>query len=211
MSSPTTAPARPGALKRLAPLLLDIGLPLAVYYGLRQTGLGLSWCYAAGAATGALIVGYAAVKKRKLDGFAVFVLAGFAVQLAVSLLTDNVKLATLTDSITSGLTGVAMLVSLWIGRPAIQAIALKVAGTTEDSRRRIESRWALPGYRQVISTMTLVFGLALIAEAVVRVGLVIALGPDAVVGASRVLQIATIAGLVIWAKRYGKRTASRWS
>jgi hypothetical protein len=208
--SMTAAPA--SKLSRLAPLLLDIGLPLAVFYGLRQTGLNLPWCYAAGTAAGAAIVGFTAIRRRKLDGIAVVVLAGFAIQLLVSLLTGDVKLAALTDSVTTGVIGAAMLLSLFGQQPGFYAIVLRVRGATAAGRESIETLWQTkPAYRQLMRTLTVVFGVTLIAEALVRVVLVATLGPDQVVGLSRVLQVVTIGGLMGWTLWYGKRTAPQWS
>ncbi|WP_405063229.1 hypothetical protein OG474_16780 [Kribbella sp. NBC_01505] len=199
-------------LRRMTPLLLDVGVPLAVYYLLRQTALDQSWCYAAGAVTGGVIVGRTAIKQRKLDWLAGFVLLGFVMTFLVSLATGNVKLATLTDSLISGAIGIALVVSALAGRPAFRAVALRVAGTTPDVRRMLDERWETqPAWREVIGRMTWICGAVLIVEALVRVGLVVALGPDAVVVVSRMLQVMTGVGLTFWAISYAKRSAHRWS
>ncbi len=214
MPSTATTPTRPrqGGLSRFGPLLLDVGLPLAVFYGLRLTDLSLSWCYAAGALAGAAVVGATAIRRRKLDGIGTVVLAGFAIQLVVSLITGDIKLAALTDSVISGVIGTAMLISLSGRLPAFQLIALRLAGTTPESRTLIETRWeTLAGYRRLMRTLTAVCGVVLITAALIRALLVVVLGPDAVVGAFWALQLVTVAGLLGWVFWYAKRKASGWS
>jgi hypothetical protein len=196
-------------MRALRPMLLDVLLPMGAYYLLRHRGFDPTEAYAGAIliAAGWMVIN--ALRSRKFDVIAAFVLVTLAVQLVVSLIAQDLRLALATDSVISGVAGLAMLLSCVARRPAIHLIAQQVVGSSGPRREQLDHRWAtLPGYRKMIRIMTLVFGVTLLAEALLRVGLLLVLGPDAVIGISRLLQLVTIAGLVLWAVYYGKRKLS---
>lgn len=196
-------------MRALRPMLLDVLLPMGAYYLLRHRGLDPTGAYAGAilVAAGWMVIN--TLRARKFDVIASFVLVMLVVQLLVSLIVGDLRLALATDSVISGVTGVAMLLSCATRRPAIQLIAQQVVGSSGPRRELLDRRWAtLPGYRTMIRTMTLVFGITLLAEALLRVALLLVLGPDTVIGISRLLQLGTIAALALWAIYYGKRKMS---
>jgi hypothetical protein len=72
-----------------------------------------------------------------------------------------------------------------------------------------DRRWAAePGVRHTFTVLTAGWGLGLLAEAAVRVPLVFALPADTMVGLSTLLQLAAVAGLLLWSVRYVRHRRS---
>lgn len=204
--SPEPAAARAQARRNLAPLALDVAVPLGGYYLLRAGGWDEVGAYGAATAIGAALLVLKALRHRRLDGLSAFILAAFALQFVAAVLVHDIRAGIAADSLLSGLAGVVLLASCLLGRPAFQHLALRVAGSTPEQRATSARRWARsPGFSRTMRTLTLVCGAALLAEAGLRIGLVLTLEPDGLVGFSHVLRVATVAGLGLWIWWYAKR------
>jgi hypothetical protein len=201
-----------GRLGALLPMIADVALPVIAFVVLEALGWQPVAAYAGATAVSAAGVLLTALRRRKVDGLALFMLSVFAVQLVAALLMGDVRAGLVADSLLGAVAGVACLVSCAIGRPAFHTIALRIAGQSEKNRSLMLHRWeTLPGYRRMMRTITLVCGSALLVEAVVRLVLITFVPAEVMVGLSRVLQFGTLGGLVMWAFWYARRTAPRWN
>ena len=187
-----------------------MALPLGGYYLLRARGWDEVGAYGAATALAAALLVGKAVRHRRLDGLAAFLLVVFGLQFTAALLTHDVRAGVAADSLLSGAAGVTLLGSCLVGRPVCHLLALRVAGRTPEERAAVERRWARqPTVPALLRTLTLVAGAVLLAEAVLRVGLVLVLDPDGLVGLSHVLRVVTVAGLLLWAWRTARRRMPR--
>jgi hypothetical protein len=188
------APSTSGA-GQLRGLLLDVGLPVGTYYGLHALGVGDSTALlAATLAAGARLV-VTAVRARRVSAFAALMLAVYAVGLAASFVTGDPRVMLLKDSVGTGVVGVGFLVSLFVGRPLVLA-ALEATSPAKaaDARRAYAEN---PGARRTIRGVTAMWGVGLLAEAVVRVPIVLALPVSVAVAVSQLMTLVVIAVLAL--------------
>lgn len=112
-------------------------------------------------------------RHRRFDAFGLFMLAGLVLSIIVVLLGGDKKFLLVKESLLSGVLGLVILVSLFFPRPMLYYFAAHfTAGNNEVARANFAQRWQFPYFRFVMYTMTVVWGAALILEAVLRVGLV---------------------------------------
>ena len=140
-SAPAAAPApatggaptaRPESLRRtLARLVLDIGAPIGVYYGL--TGAGVSTLVALGA--GALVPAVGVIvqlfTRRRLDGVGGVVVISVLATIVFSLLTGNPRFLAAREGFITALWGLWFLATLRATRPA----AFRLARPLMEGRR----------------------------------------------------------------------------
>jgi hypothetical protein len=199
-------------IRGLAPLVLDVAVPLGAYLVLHALGWSATAAYAGAVGASVLCLGVSALVKRHFDVIAAAMLAMFTVQLLVSLVTGSLRLSVGIEALTSAIGATVLLVSCAVGRPIFQTFAMRVAGTTPERAAAMWHRWSTqPAYRRLMTRLTLVSGAVLGIESVVRLVLIATLPPGALVGASRGLQMVTLVGLIGWAILYGRRSLRRGS
>lgn len=171
-----TMPATVAPQSRFAlflPMIIDFGLPLAVYYGLRAAGVGQWWSLLLSAVVPAAVVVVRFVRSRKVDYLALFVLSVVALSVGVSAMTGDARTMLIRDAwggLLGGLLGVWLLASVWVGRPAlmhlIRAFVLTKVGP--EGLRAWESRWETDrDFRGALRLLTFVWGCASLVNVVV--------------------------------------------
>ncbi|MBB5918295.1 intracellular septation protein A [Nocardia transvalensis] len=208
----TTAPhsATPRILSILWGIFLDAGLALAVYYGLRLAGLAPYWALLGGALVAGLRLGYGLLRARRIEGFAAFMCAGFLIGTALALITGSERFLLLKDSLSTAILGLLFFGSCFVGKPFIfhASKRFRAAGGMEDAEW--ERKWRdLPGFRAVFRTMTLVWAVAFVVEAIVRVPIVVLLPIDQAAALSGLLMPVMLVGLLSWTLRRGRRSEQR--
>nr|WP_281381967.1 VC0807 family protein [Nocardiopsis mwathae] len=187
-------------------LAWDVGLPVAAYYGARALGCDVFVSLLAGTAAALLRVGIIAARHRRFDGFAALMVAVFATGLLLSLITGDPRMMLARESLTTAVVGTAFLGSCVVGRPLIYTIARRMNAADERKLAEWERLWSVDArFRGVFSTMSLVWGLGLVAESIVRLPLVFTLPADVMAGLSTILMVATFAALAAWTLRYARR------
>ena len=185
---------RPTAMIR--GLALDVGLPLAAFYGLRALGVDERPALLAASGVAAARIAWDAARRRRLNPFATVMLVVFGLGLVLSLVSGDARFLLLKDSITTGAVGLVFLVTSRWGRPltltAMQSFAPHRAAALEQAYR------ADPDVRRGVRLCSVVWGAGLLAEAVARVPVVYLLPIDAAVAVSTALFVATFAGLIAW-------------
>ncbi|GAA1531860.1 VC0807 family protein [Kribbella lupini] len=185
MSTPTeTAPkARWGAV--LAPVLIDLVLPLLVFYGLRQAGVGVIGATLGGSVIPVLRTLHALVRGRRVDWMAVFMLTALAAGTIASLIAHSPRMLLAKDGVITALCGLWMLGTLLVGKPLLLSIGRGVAEAKRGPGGGAvwAARWdAEPGFRHGLRLITAVWGVGLTLDAVVRIVLAYTLPLDAVPG-----------------------------
>ncbi|MFI9260052.1 VC0807 family protein [Streptomyces sioyaensis] len=153
------------------PLVVDAGIPLAMYYVLSD-GFGLSEVAALAwsSVVPALRTVWSLVRRSGVNGLALLMLVVNAVGLATSTMTGDPRLMLAKDSVTSSVIGISMIVSVFLGRPLMTA-GLKPFVTKGGSAG--EAAWdrLIAGsapFRRAERRFSLIWGTVLLSECVVK-------------------------------------------
>ena len=194
--SETTTDARPkeNPLATMRPLLLDLAVPLGSYYLLRKLGMGLVPSLAASGILPAARTIAGVVRNRTVNGLAALIVVVNVVSIAISFWAGDPRLMLAKDSVVSSTIGIAILISVFAGRPLMTAgmrpFLVKGDVAKDEAFGRLLA--ASPRFRRLERMFSLVWGIALLAECVVRVVCVYLLPVGTMVWLSTVLLIAAI-------------------
>jgi hypothetical protein len=168
----------------LARLAFGIGGPIAVFYLLRGVGVSDLAALAAGAVLPALGAGYTLVAKHRADTVSVLMLATMALALLTSVITHSPRFLLAKDGIMTALWGLWFLLSARGQRPA----ALIFARPLMEHMKLFAGRsWDLlwdtePRFSRIWRVTSVMWGVALLIDAAVRVVISYTLPVDAVPG-----------------------------
>jgi len=197
--------ARWGAV--LAPVLIDLVVPLLIFYGLRQAGVGVVGATIAGSVIPAVRTVHG-VLKGKPDWMAVFMLVALTIGTIASLAMHSPRMLLAKDGVITAMCGVWLLATVVVGKPLLLAIGRGIAeakrgkGGGEVWARRWDSE---PRFRHGLKLITAVWGVGLVLDAVVRVVIAFTLPLDAVPGVTTVQWIAVFAGLYLFMFWYSRK------
>ncbi len=139
------------------------------------------------------------LRYRTLDTFNVLMLVGFVLSLVMVLLGGSEKLLLMRESLVTVLIGVAFLGSLFLKRPLIFHMASRFSKGVDP-----EHNWQYPYFRKVMRRLTLLWGVALVAEAGVKLLLISVLSISQMLAIASPLFYAVIGlttVITIWYKR----------
>lgn len=173
-AEPTTdqasaASARPGHLLVIA--AIDIVAPIGFYYLLRGAGLSPLAALAASAVPPALAAAWQLARQRRLDPVATPVIVTIALSLLLAAWIRDPRLLLAREGLLTGLWGIAFVISVVFRRPAAFSIARPLmegrrvfaAGSWDDLWDRE------PAFGRIWQVASLIWGAALLTDAVVRV------------------------------------------
>ncbi len=202
----------PSMLRRMLPMLvLDGVLPFLLYLILRPRFASTSVVPLAVAVLFPLL-GNALnlVRHRRLDTFGLLVLLSLGASLGVLLLGGNQRLLLLTRSLVGPAMGLACLVSLLLPKPlAFYMVRQFLTGDDPQPGAAFDTLWHSPSVRSASRLMTLVWGLAMVGEFVVRIVLVLTLSVVQVLALSQVVMMVVSIGLGVWNVAFGVRVFRR--
>ncbi|MEU7852733.1 VC0807 family protein [Nonomuraea sp. NPDC049141] len=194
----------------LKTLLPDVALPIAVYYACRRFGVDEQVALLLGAAAALVRVLLVAAVRRRFNGLAALVCGGFAIGLLLAFLTGDPRFVLAKESILSGSLGLLLLGSCLVGRPLMYALMRRLTADNPQKLAEWERLWhSAPEFRRLFRTLTLVWGVGLLAEAIIRIPLIYRLPLDVMTGLSTVLQLATFALLIGWSLLYRQRRMAK--
>jgi hypothetical protein len=179
-----------------APLLMDVAVPVGSYY-LFKDGLGLSTLAALGwsSVVPALRTGWGVVKDRTVNGLAALILSVNVAGALLGLVAGDPRLMLAKDSAISSVVGIGILVSVALGKPVMTA-GMKPWLVKGDARRefawaRLERESAV--FRRFERVFSVVWGVVLLAECVVRVVGAYTVPVDTMVWLGTVIMVVTMA------------------
>ncbi len=195
-------------LAKLAPMLLgNIVLPYLIYVVLGDNGFSTMTALLASALPPVVLTVFTALRKHRLDALGIISLITIAIAIGTSVLTGNARFMLAKDGLFPLVLGLAMLVSLLIGKPLIFHVIRLVAGVDNpDLLARLHRAWQHEGYRTQLRRYTALSGLVLLAMVLAQVTGAFTLPVGFAMPALNVMQIAVSAALV-----FGVRTALRRS
>jgi len=151
---------------------------------------------------------YHIVKYRKADAFGLFMLTGFILSLLAFLLGGSEKLILMRESLVTGILGLIFIGSLFYSKPLIYHFAIRFSANDEsDQKGKFANNWAFSYFRFVIRLMTAVWGIALLAEAVIKSILVYELSTSAFLAVSQIIFYSVLGVTILWTviyRRYAK-------
>jgi intracellular septation protein A len=145
------------------------------------------------------------VHSRKVDVISLLVIAGIAASLVATLLGGNPRLLLVRESFITGIFGLVFLGSLWFPRPLMFYIVKATVAKQGIAEAQFAGRWSIPGFRQTFYLMTAVWGIGLIAQAVMQVILAFALSIEQDLVISPIVGYGFYLILFGWSFWYGKR------
>ncbi|HEY2279940.1 MAG TPA: VC0807 family protein [Streptosporangiaceae bacterium] len=176
MSGETPARATPAAeptssRRTLALLVLDIGAPIGLYYGLHGAGLSTLVALGADALVPAVGVIIQLITRRHLDGVGGVVAVSVLATIALSLLTDNPRFLLAREGFITALWGLWFLATLRAPRPAAFRLARPLMeGRRSFGRASWGELWATePAFGRSWRVSTVMWGVGLLVDAVLRV------------------------------------------
>ncbi|WP_213095465.1 VC0807 family protein [Bacillus sp. FJAT-49736] len=144
---------------------------------------------------------YGFCKNRKIDVFNCFMLVGFLLGIIALLFGGNEKIILLRESFVTGIMGMLFLLSLFLQKPLIYYFAKRF--TTNDYERF----WDYDYFRFVIRFITIVWGISLLLEAMIKAYLVFSLSTTAFLAVSPIIFYGILAVVILWTiyyRRYSK-------
>jgi hypothetical protein len=205
-TSSTQAPTRGskhlGQLAMIA--VFDIAGPLVLYQLLRSNGQSTVSALILSGIFPAVGIAINLVRRRKIDAIGILVLAGIIVGTVLGVLTHNAKLVLMEGSVGTVVFGLGCLFSLWTSRPLIYRFALEFIGENTKLGRQFTANLANPGFRRSFVIMTVVWGVAYLVEAVIRVVVVEVTSISTALTVSKFMPYVVAALLIIWTNRYGQ-------
>jgi len=195
-----------GQLQSLAMIaVFDIGGPIVAYSLLRSAGQRPVSALILSGTFPALGVTVAIARNRRLDAVGGLVLAGIAVRVLLGLATGSARIVLLEGAVPTAAFGAWLLGSLWSSRPMMYRFAHQFMGEDTPQGRDFASRWQYPGFRWSFRVMTVVWGVAYLAQAAAHVVIVETTSASTALAASRAMPYAVTAALVAWTIAYGRQ------
>lgn len=180
----------------LTPLIVDVAVPIGAYYLLKD-GLGMSTLMALGLSSvvPAVRTGWSVVRERTVNALAALILVVNVVGLLLSFVAGDPRLMLAKDSGVSSVIGIGILVSVALGRPMMTAgmkpWLVKGIAEREAAWARLQDKSA--DFRRAERRFSVVWGVVLLTECVVRVVGAYTLPVDTMVWLGSVVMVGSMA------------------
>jgi hypothetical protein len=190
----------------LVAVLVNLLLPFLIY---RTTHRALGDVYALMAASAPPITRsiFEFARHRRVDALSLIVLGGIALSLIAYAGGGGVRFLQLREHLVAAVIGLVFLGSAAIGKPLIHQLArarLRRQGASAhlDTIERLRDS---PLFRRAMMTMTLAWGIGLVAESALSCALIFVTTIQQFMLVSAVIGYSTIGGLTAWTFWYARR------
>ncbi|BCM68605.1 MULTISPECIES: VC0807 family protein [Streptomyces] len=206
MTKNTGNPGRkPSMLDNFKPLLIDVAVPLGSYYLLKEAlGLSTFAALAWSSVVPAVRTVWGLVRERRANALAALILVVNVVSLVLSFVSGDPRLMLAKDSGVSSTVALGILLSVRLGKPmmteGMKPFLVKGDAAREAAWQRLMSGQAAgsAAFRRRERLFSVVWGLVLLAECVVRVVGAYTVPVDTMVWlGSVVLVVAMVIGFVV--------------
>jgi hypothetical protein len=149
-----------------------------------------------------ILVGWA--RSRHLDAIGLLSLILIALGVLTSLISGDVRFYLVKESALTGAFGLVCLVSLLLPRPLLFYFGRQFAAAGDPGRATwFSGLWRHAQFRRGMRLITAVWGVGLVCEALIGVGLALTTPPSTVLAVRPVLAIVVTCALILWTVRYG--------
>jgi hypothetical protein len=185
-------------------LVFDLGGPLFAYSLLRSAGTSAVAALVLSGVLPALGIVIGALADRRLDVIGVVVLAGLLVGTLLGLTSHDARLYLLEGSVPSAVFALGCLFSLRLRRPLIFRLAVEILGPDTRKGRDVTAAWRYPGFRRAFRMLTVAWGAGYLAEAAIRVAIVITASTGIALVCSKLIPYVFAVALSAWTLVYGE-------
>ncbi|MDX1877877.1 VC0807 family protein [Mycolicibacterium sp. 141076] len=186
-------------------ILLDIAPPLIAYYGLRAAGASEYVALLTATVLAGSKVAYDAIRTRRLDPFAGYLMLNFGLSLAVGLSTSDARLLLAGTTMVGGIGGLVFLGSCVLGTPLTQVVSERVQTGEQDTSAAADAY-----RRRVHILLSAMWGAGLIVGTGVQLALIFATSVDVANALASAFSLATTGVLMTATFIVGKRARARW-
>ncbi|MEU9125542.1 VC0807 family protein [Streptomyces sp. NPDC048506] len=191
------------------PLVVDVVLPLVLYYALRSQG-AVAWL--ALLLSGAVPAAHAlvsAVVRRRVEVFDLLVVVLLAASAALSLISGSPRVLLLKDAGIPAALGAWILSSLWAARPFAFHFGRRLRG--RDGEAEAERVWRdLPDFRAALRGLTALWGGAEVLDAALSAVEAWSMPVDLVPVVGRFQSLAILGAVAVLTVRRSRTFRSRW-
>ncbi len=219
-SRTTRGDGPPGTRRTVGRQVLALGLnlvaPIVLYYALRAAGLGVYLALLIGAVAPLLGAVVNLIRRERLDFLGLFMLSMLLLSAGVSLLSGSPRFLLAKDGWLTGVSGLWMLCSVrarrpltyLFARPLLEGVTARLAGSSSVSWDSLWER--APRFRHIWRVATVIWGLALLIDAAIRVLMAYTLPVDVVPALGGALWPVTFIALQVVVNVYFQR-AGFWA
>lgn len=205
---------RGGATRRshlgglLPSLLINAVAPFAAYQVLTGNGMGIAQALTASSIFPVVGIAWGFARTRGPDMIGLVSLVFIVVGVATSLISGEPRFILVKESQLTGLFGLVCLGSLLLPRPLMFYFGRQFTGAGDPARAKsFEAMWQFPRFRAVNRRMTVVWGVAYLVEACIRIVLSFVLPIAVFLLVSPILAVGVTVGLISWTLAYARRSA----
>ena len=193
-----------GARTILVDIMLNVAVPYGVYLLLRREHAAEASALVVSAIVPALLAVASLIRRRRLNGLSLLVIAATILSLAATILSGSAWFSLIRPSFVTGSIALVFLASLAMRRPSLFYLARDTTCATAETARAFEAQWERPAFRRAMRRLTLVWAAFLGGEAALR-ALLAWIWPDPnLVAATQILWIVLPIILVRWSIRAGR-------
>ena len=190
-----TAP-RPGRLALR--LLVDVAVPLALYYGLRAAGTSVYLALLVSTVLPAISALLPLLRGRRVNGLALYMTTMLLVSVGVSLLAGSPRFLLAKEGWLTALAGVWFLASLRARRPLAYLYSRPLLEGRFGWPRDWEDRWEhSPRFRRMWRTSSVLWGIGTLGDSALRVVMAYTLPVDEVPALGTALYAVTSGVLLV--------------
>lgn len=185
----------------------DVGLPVGAYYLLHLLGASDWAALLASTLLAIARIGWGLIRRRTLNPFATIMLLVFGLGLVLALVSGDPLFLLVKESFVTATVGLAFLVSVLHGRRPM-TLAAQQSWYPDRAAEMARRYQVAPEVRRGHRTASMVWGIGLLTEAVLRLPLVHLLPAEVVVGLSTAMLVITMATLITWTNWYARRAGT---
>ncbi|MFV8164181.1 VC0807 family protein [Mycobacterium sp. 134] len=186
-------------------ILLDVAPPLIAYYGLRAAGVSEYAALLTGTVVAGIKVSYDAIRARRLDPFAGYLMLSFGLSLAVGLATSDARMLMAGNTLVGGFGAIVFLGSCFIGKPLTQIVAERVRPASDGA---VEPGEAAFRHRVHVS-LSAMWGIGLLIGMLISLAIIFSLAIDVANGVNTVVSLGFTALLMAATVMVAKRARAK--
>jgi hypothetical protein len=207
-ASPEGQPRQPRAVIAALPYLLDFLVPLVAFYALTAAGVSSFWSLTIGGALTGVISVVNTIRRGKLDGLGLLVIAEIALGLALIATTRDPRLVLARSSLYLALAGIWVLGSAVIGRPVTVSTSKAFAARSDGQNGIAAVDWLAANsapFLRIHRWLSALWGGMFLLYAVVRVVIIYSTSVSRAVSISEIPGIVAIGICLLASRQAGRR------
>ena len=200
-SNDATSRQRPGRgywfLAAMVPIVLDVGMPLAAYYGLHGAGVNNTTSLLAGGGMPLIRALISLVRRQRVDALTGFMIILFLAAGLLAFWSGNPRFLVAKESLGTGLGGLWIIWSAFTARPLTYSTTRPFVTRGESAALAVWDRLAdRPGkFRRILRGLSLMWGIGLVIDCALRLIVAFTMPVSTAVGISALVLIVVIIAL----------------